>query len=86
MKRSQRSLRALCMVTGLVSGCAQHPPLPNGGYTQVHPEWAPAQGVEWAIADCDAKAAQTNGYDWIDAALKKGEAKATCMKAYGFEK
>lgn len=66
-----------------VAGCATsgNPP----GWQSKHPDWHPPQGLEYAKAQCDAKAEGAGGYDWIDAALNKSEIRAACMKAYGYE-
>jgi len=65
-----------------LSGCVANNP---SRWTNKHPDWNPPQGIEYAIAQCEAKAQGTSGYDWADAALKKGAARETCMRAYGYE-
>lgn len=64
-----------------LSGCVAAGPR----WQSKHADWHPSQGLEYAIAQCDAKAEETTGYDWADATLKKGKARAACMKAYGYE-
>lgn len=64
----------------LLTGCmASQPTKP----TVVNADWVPAQGAEWAQADCAAKTQAVGGYDLIDASLRRAEFKASCLKAYG---
>ena len=50
------------------------------------PEWVPAQGIEWARAQCDARAAGVSGYDWIDAISKRIDARVACLKSFGLSR
>jgi len=52
----------------------------------IQPEWLPEKGAQWAVADCEAKAAGVSGYDWIDAASKRTDALDACLRAYGFNR
>lgn len=77
---NMKALTLTLLVT--MSGCVASNP---ARWANKHPDWNPPQGIEYAIAQCEVKAQETSGYDWADATLKKGKAKAACMKAYGYE-
>jgi hypothetical protein len=51
----------------------------------IHPEWNPEKGQEWADAQCKARARTASGYDWIDASSNRNEAYSACMASYGYE-
>lgn len=76
-------MRNWMLLTVLVTGCAGQIGRP---LEVVNPSWLPEKGEEWAIADCDAKSAGVSGYDWIDAASKKADARDACLRAYGFNR
>lgn len=51
----------------------------------VHPEWNPQQGYEWAKAQCKSSANVGYGRDWVDLALHNEEkAYKSCMASYGY--
>jgi hypothetical protein len=37
-----------------------------------------------AREQCDAEAAKVGGYDWVDATLRRSEARERCMRLKGF--
>jgi len=62
-----------------LSACA------NLHMANVHPEWNPQQGYEWAKAQCKASANVGYGRDWIDLILHNEEkAYKSCMIKYGY--
>lgn len=81
------AVRLAVLVAALAAhGCASLNASPNGAawWRVARPEWVPPQGLEWAIAQCNAHAAGVSGYDWIDAGSKKAEARSACMTAFGY--
>lgn len=76
-------MKAAIVLPLLLSGCvtASNP----ARWTNLHADWNPPQGLEYAIAQCEAKAEGVSGYDWIDKASNKNDAMDACMKAYGYE-
>lgn len=76
-------MKVTILGVALLAGCATASnPV---GWQSTHPDWHPPQGLDFAIAQCKVKQQETSGYDWVDAALKKGEIMKTCMHAYGYE-
>lgn len=75
--------RALVFVALALTGCVM--PTNPARWTNKHPDWNPPQGIEFAIAQCDAKAESVSGYDWADKAINQGDAMEACMKTYGYE-
>lgn len=76
---------AIAASVAFLNGCVAPSGAAGGTWKNVHPDWNPPQGLEYAQAQCDAKAEGVSGYDWIDASSNKYETKKACMKAFGYE-
>lgn len=77
-----RSLLAVVLCAGCATGPVQQP---WERLKVTHADWNPPQGPEWAHAQCLQQASQASGYDWIDSAFAKTEARKNCFKAFGYE-
>ncbi len=62
-----------------VSGCA------NVQLCNIHPDWNPPQGYDWAVAQCESKKSSVYSMNPYDEAFKKKEAFNACMASYGYE-
>lgn len=75
--------RVIVFAALILPGCVM--PTNPARWANKHPDWNPPQGLEYAIAQCDAKSEAVSGYDWIDKASNQCDAMDACMKAYGYE-
>jgi hypothetical protein len=69
----------IILITLCLSGCY------TIQWCNIHPNWNPSQGQDWAQAQCNSQSMRAGGYDWIDVSLNKVNSYNACMASYGYE-
>lgn len=54
-------------------------------WCNIHPEWNPPKGYDWANAQCKARSNTASGYDWVETSRNRVNAYNACMASYGYE-